>query len=262
MRSGSTATAPRIVGTQQLVDALESEGIAVEQIEEGGLGTGGSLGAAQFEASAFETQPLEIEEQLVQPQRGAFAHGGRLRRLQVGHPEARFRRPALGEVGERRDHRQQTGLHQRHGVAGDALLGVVADEAARGAEVENRFGRRRVLGVDVEVGHDIVPGLALDLGDPDEVVGCDLEIGAHLLDRLDSLDAPTAQRTFEALSGNLSAEDDTSFLGFTDRSLLAEILERRGGPRRDRHRLSTRVSGPPTGLSASRSSMTSDGRVT
>ena len=158
--------------------------VAVEEIEEGRLGAGDALDPARLQPAALEAQPLQIEDEILEPQTGAFAHRGRLRRLEVGHPETGLRRPALGEVGERRDDREQPGLDQRHGVAGDALLGVVADEAARGAEVENRLRRRRVLGKDVEVGHDIVPGLALDLGDPDEIVLGHLEVGAHLLDGL------------------------------------------------------------------------------
>ncbi len=51
--------------------------------------------------------------------------------------------------------------------------------------MEDRFRRRRPFGKDMEVGHDIVPGLALDLGDPQEIVLGDLEISAHLLDGLE-----------------------------------------------------------------------------
>ena len=141
--------------------------VAVEEIEEGGLGAGDALDPARLQPPALEAQPLEIEDEILEPQTGAFAHRGRLRRLEVGHPETGLRRPALGEVGERGDHPENPRLDQRHGVAGDALFGVVADEAARGAEVEDGFRRRGVLGEDVEVGHDVVPGLALDLGHPD-----------------------------------------------------------------------------------------------
>ena len=58
--------------------------IAAEEFEEGGLGTGRALGAAQLEAAALEPQPLEIEQVLVEPQSGPLAHRGRLRGLEVG----------------------------------------------------------------------------------------------------------------------------------------------------------------------------------
>ena len=136
----------------------------------------------RFETAALETKPLEIENQILEPETGAFTHRGRLCGLEVGHPETGFRSPALGEVGEGGDHRQQPRFDQIHGIAGDALLGVVADEARGGAEVEDGLGRRRPFGKDMEVGHDIVSGFALDHGDPLEVLFGDFEIRAHLLD--------------------------------------------------------------------------------
>ena len=172
------------LGGHQPLELVDLGVVAVEEVEEGRLGAGDALDAARLEPPPLETQPLEIEDEILKPKGGAFAHRGRLRRLQVGHPETGLRRPALGEVGERGDDREQPGLHQRHGVAGDALLGVVADEAARGAEVENGLRRRGVLGVDMEVGHDVVPGLALDLGHPDDIGLGHLDVGAHLFQRL------------------------------------------------------------------------------
>jgi len=110
------------------------------------------------------------------------------------------------------------------------LLGLVADAASRGAAAlpdlkalldegrDIKFAaydgkspgypslRVALLAAAEATGDPAAAALIHDVAatseSPVEVV-----FSAHLLDRLDSLDAATAQRTFEALSGNLSAEE-------------------------------------------------------
>ncbi len=158
--------------------------VAVEELEEGGLGAGGALDAAHLEAAALEMEPLEIEQEVLQPQAGAFADRGRLGGLEVGHAEGRLVGPLVGETGEGRDHRQHPRDHEVEGVAGDDEVGVVADEGRGRAEVEDRPGRRRTVGKGLEVGHDVVPGALFVLPHPLEIVGGHLEVGPHLLDGL------------------------------------------------------------------------------
>ena len=110
------------------------------------------------------------------------------------------------------------------------LLGLVADAAARGAAALPDLRKLLDEGGDIKFksydgkspGYPSLrvallaaaeatgdPGAAELIHDVANSTESPVEVvfSAHLLDRLDSLDAPTAQRTFEALSGNLSAEE-------------------------------------------------------
>jgi hypothetical protein len=54
-----------------------------------------------------ELDLLQVEHQVLDPERGALADGGRLRGLEVGEAEGREVAVATREVGERRDHAEQ-----------------------------------------------------------------------------------------------------------------------------------------------------------
>jgi len=82
----------------------------------------------QLEPASLEAQALEVEQQVVDPQAGPLADGGRLRRLEVGHAEARL----VGQrarAGERRDHGQQRRTTRSSESAAISRSAFVADEA-------------------------------------------------------------------------------------------------------------------------------------
>ena len=62
--------------------------VAFEEFEEGGLGAGGALDAAEHEGLEAEFDFGEAEDEVVGPEDGAFADGGGLRGLDVGVGEA------------------------------------------------------------------------------------------------------------------------------------------------------------------------------
>ena len=156
--------------------------VTVEELQEGGLCAGCALDPSHLEAFSLETESLEIEQEVLQPQAGSFADRGRLGGLEMGHAEGRFVGPLLGKCGKGRHHRQNPCNHEIEGVAGDDEVRVVADVGRSRAEMEDRFGRRGEVGKGLEVGHDVVPGAFLVFPHPLEIVGGHLEVGQHLLE--------------------------------------------------------------------------------
>ena len=71
--------------------------IALEQGEETGLCAGRALDAAKSQRLQAMLQLMQIENEIMAPQTGAFAHRGQLGRLEVREAE---RRP--GRASERR----------------------------------------------------------------------------------------------------------------------------------------------------------------
>ena len=60
------------------------------------------------------------------------------------------------EALQRREHRDEPAEQQAEAVAHDDQIGVVGDERAGGAEVEERPGRGRLVAEGVHVRHDVV----------------------------------------------------------------------------------------------------------
>ncbi len=158
--------------------------VAVEKIEERRLGPRRPLDAASPQTPGLETEAFEIQNEILQPQTGPLPDRRRLGRLEVGVAQGRLRGPAPREFSQGGDDAEEAPFDQCQGVPGDHQFGVVTDEAGGCAEVEDRTGRRRPVGEGVEVGHDVVTGLLLVLGDPFEITLVDDEIGPHLLEGL------------------------------------------------------------------------------
>jgi hypothetical protein len=156
--------------------------VTVEELEEGGLGAGCALDPSHLEAVPLETEPLEVEQEVLQPHTGSLADSGWLGGLEMGHAEGRFVGPLLGEDGEGRDNRQHPGDHEIEGIASDDEIRVIANVGRGRPEVKNRLGRRGAVGKGLEVGHYIVPGALFVLPYPLEIIGGHFEVGQHLLE--------------------------------------------------------------------------------
>ena len=77
------------LGTYLLIQQFHLGMIAIEQFEEGSLRTGSSLDTPQWQIINFVRDAFVIEEEVLHPQRAAFAHGGKLRRLIMRKSERR-----------------------------------------------------------------------------------------------------------------------------------------------------------------------------
>ena len=91
----------------------------------------------------------------------------------MGVGETGERPVGAGEGGESGEGGGDPPAQQLERLPHQQLIGVVGDEGAGRAEVEDAagalFDRVRLLGEVPQVGDDVVPGLALDLRDPREV---------------------------------------------------------------------------------------------
>ena len=126
---------------------------------------------------------LDVEREVLHPERRPLADGGELRRLEVGVGEAGQPR-ACGwrSVSSAAEHRDEPAEQQAQAVAHDDQIGVVGDERAGGAEVQERPGGRGLVAEGVHVRHDVVaeaPLVARRRGE----VGV-VEVGPHLRQRL------------------------------------------------------------------------------
>ena len=135
--------------------------VAVEQLEEAGLGAGGALGAQQGQGADAVFQLLVVHAQLVQPQAGALAHGGQLGGLQMGVGKAGQGLVLLGEGRQLVHHVQQLFAHQLQRVAHHQHVGVVAHIAAGGPQVDDAPGVGTLQAVGVHVAHHVVAALFL-----------------------------------------------------------------------------------------------------
>ena len=135
--------------------------IAVEELQEAGLRAGRAFDAARLERGDAVLDFGQVERQVVRPQARPPADGRRLGRLQVREAERRQVAVLLGKVGERVDHRRQPPGDHLQRFADQDQVGVVGDVAARGAEMDDRPGRGALVAVGVDVGHHVVPQLAL-----------------------------------------------------------------------------------------------------
>ena len=114
--------------------------VVAEELLKRRLRPGRALGAAQQQAADLELEPLEVEQEVGDPQAGALADGDRLRRLEVRVAEAGQVAMAECERGERAHHSGRSSDQQRGGVAQHDQIRVVGDVARGGAEVEPRSG--------------------------------------------------------------------------------------------------------------------------
>ncbi len=93
----------------------------------------------------------QVHEEVLQPQTGPLADGGELGRLKVGVGEAGEGAVTAGEAGELAGGCRQPPCEELQGLPDEQDVGVVGDEGAGGAEVEDASGPLvhavRLLGV-------------------------------------------------------------------------------------------------------------------
>ncbi len=143
--------------------------VVAEQLEERRLGSRGALAAAEPQRLQPVAQLLDVEAEVLHPERGALAHGGELRGLEVRVGEAGEVGRADREALQRGEHGDQPAEQQAQAVAHHDEIRVVGDERAGGAEVEEGPGGGRLIGVGVHVRHHVVAVAALVAGRGGEV---------------------------------------------------------------------------------------------
>ena len=135
--------------------------VAREQLHEARLRAGGALAAEQAQPPKLELKVFNVLRQLVHPERCALADGRELRGLEVGIGKARQRLVLFGERREVAQHLRRLAQHELRRFTQDNDVRVVADVAARRAEVDDRLGLGALPAEGVDVCHHVVAHLAL-----------------------------------------------------------------------------------------------------
>ena len=161
----------------QLVELFHLVVVAVEEGQKAGLGAGGALHPAEAQVGALALQVAQIHDQVLDPQAGALADGGQLRRLEVGKAEGWLVFPVFGKAGHAVDDAGEFGQEDVQAVAEHQQFAIIGDVARGCTEVNDRRGFGGGGGKGVDVGHDVVAAFALFLGGAGVVdVG---EVGFH-----------------------------------------------------------------------------------
>ena len=145
----------------QLLDLLM---VALEQLQEGGLGAGGALAAQQLQVVDAVLHLVEIHQQFVHPKRGTLADRGQLGGLEMGEPQGGQRLVGVSEFGQIVQHPHQLIPHQEKSFPHDDHIGVVSHIATGSAQVDDGHGVRALVAVGMDVCHDIVAQLLFVAG--------------------------------------------------------------------------------------------------
>ena len=156
--------------------------IALEDLEEAGLGTGRPLHAAARQRRDAVIEVGEVEHEILHPERRALADRRRLGRLQMRVTQRRLGTPLAREGGQRAQHTNDTPAQQLEPAPHDDQVGVVGDERTRGTEVDELVRRGGHVAKGVDVSHHVVPEAPLVDGHLLEVDV--VEVRAHLRQRL------------------------------------------------------------------------------
>jgi len=157
-------------------------GVALEQLHKGSLGAGGTLDATQLQGSQTVVDLAEVHHQLVGPQGSALAHGGGLGGLAVGVGHAGHILVLLGELCQLCQHADELLAHQLEALTHHDNVGIVADIAAGGTQMDDACRLGTLLAVSVDMAHDVVAHQLLPL-DGDfivDVVHMSFQLGHHL----------------------------------------------------------------------------------
>ena len=147
----------------QLLDLLV---VSLEQLQEGGLSTGGTLGAQQLQCGDAVLHLLQIHKKIVHPKGSPLADGDQLGRLEMGEAQSGHSLILVGKGGQMGNHLHQLGPNQLQTFPHQNHIRVVAHVAAGGAQVNDGHRLGAELAVGVNMRHHVMAQLLLPLGRP------------------------------------------------------------------------------------------------
>lgn len=112
---------------EEFVELVDLVAIALEELEERGLGPGGALGASELKLLADVGDVLEIHHELLRPGSGSLANCDHLGRLVVGVAQSRLVLPLQSEVTEVFDNLCELGQDEVESIAHEDQFRVVSN---------------------------------------------------------------------------------------------------------------------------------------
>ena len=170
----------------ELVKALDLAVVTVEDLEEGGLSTGGTLDTTEAEVVTGTLEVAQIHQKILDPETSTLTNGDQLGGLTVGETKAGQVLVLLSELGQLVDDDSELGDEDVETVTEENQIGVIGTVARGGTPVDDTGGGGGNLTKGVDVGHDIVSAALLLLGGNGELVILDDLVGLHLLNSIGS----------------------------------------------------------------------------
>ena len=130
--------------------------VAVKQLKEGRLSTGGALGPPELQGSHPVIQLIKIHQQLIEPQGRTLSNGGELSRLIVGKAQCGHGFIFLCKFRKGSNHIDQPLPNQLKALPHKDHIGVVPHIAAGGAQMDNGHGLGALLTKGMDMGHYVM----------------------------------------------------------------------------------------------------------
>ena len=156
--------------------------VAVEQLQEAGLGPGGPFRSQQLHGTQHIVHIIQIQLQLHQPQGGPLAYCGGLGRLEMGEGQGRLVFIPSGKCRQLSHHVQQLFPYQAEGFRHDDHIRIIPHIAGGSAQMDDTLSFRTLDAVGIHMGHHVMAHLALPL--PGHIIVDLLSVGLELLDLL------------------------------------------------------------------------------
>lgn len=168
----------------QLIQLLNLLMVALEDLEERGLSTGGTLDTTEAQIIASPLEVLQVHEQVLDPQGGTLSDGNKLSGLSVGEAQAGQVLVLLSEGRQLVNDNSKLGDKDIESVTEEDQVCVVGAVAGGGAPVDDSGSSRSDLTIGMDVSHDIVSTALLLLSGNLEFVVLNGEVSLHLLNGL------------------------------------------------------------------------------
>lgn len=167
--------------SDKLIQLLNLRVVTLEDLEERGLGTSGTLDTTEAQVITRALKVTQIHKQILDPQASTLANSNQLSRLAVGESQTRKVLVLLGELRQLVDDNGQLGDEDVETVAEQDQIGVISTVAGGSTPVDDTGGGRGDEAEGVDVGHDIVSAALLFLGGDLEFGVLNDGVGLHLL---------------------------------------------------------------------------------
>ena len=145
------------------IDPVDGLLVSVKQFQETCLCSCGSLGAQKFQASQHIFQILQVHEEFLSPECGAFSHCCGLRRLEMSKRQRRLRFIFIREPGKFSDYIDQFLSHQLQRFRHHDNIRIITHIAGGCSEMDDTFCFGALYAVCIHMGHNVMTHLALSL---------------------------------------------------------------------------------------------------
>lgn len=170
--------------SDELIQSLDLVVVTVEDLEEGGLSTGGTLDTTEAQVITGTLKVAQIHQQILDPETSTLTNGNQLSGLTVSETQSGQVLVLLSKLGQLVDDNSQLGDQNVEAVTEQDQVGVIGTVARGSTPVDDTGSSGSNLAKGVDVGHDVVTAALLLLGGNGELVILDGGVSLHLLESL------------------------------------------------------------------------------